>query len=143
MNLSKELYTLVNKKGPNNLKIEKYYPMKLPLSTEHNHVLNEHTRYIGRTHPELLKKLEELILDGELSTVNLKKVITQFSKHVLCPKLDITFEEKNPYINPKRKIVHNTLYNVAKKHGIKLPVVPRNPNARKRIRIKKIQEFLL
>ena len=117
--------------------------MQLPLVNAHrNHIVSEKTRNLGRTHPCIIRKIEEFVLGGVLRAPELRKLVSQYSKHVLCPNLNIKYEENNPYYSPTTKNCGNHLRNIARRHGITLPKKPVNPNARKRIRKKKTPLFI-
>ena len=102
--------------------IEKYIRVNLPLRKAHKyHALNDLTKYMGRIHPEIGKKITELAHGGITDPKQIRTYLINIAKNDICPKLRVPFDLDNQYFVPSVNRIRCRVVRIQKKLGTYKP----------------------
>ncbi|XP_066975075.1 calcium-responsive transcription factor-like [Macrobrachium rosenbergii] len=98
---------------------EKYHHMKLPLKNAHRgHVVSDYHWKLGRTHPNLLKKIEELIICGLRNVKIIQSILKKYAEEELIEGNPEDVRHLNYYF-PTDKTIRNKMRFVTTKYKLK------------------------
>ncbi|KAK7068455.1 hypothetical protein SK128_025246 [Halocaridina rubra] len=97
---------------PFELKIDKFFHMRLPLRAAHEgHVVSLYLAKAGKTHPSILKKCQELTLNGITSTKIQKVILKKYAEDIVLKGNTEEVINENYYF-PSEKVISNKIRSV-------------------------------
>lgn len=118
-------------KNPQDINSEKYIHIKLPLKCTHRgHVVSEREWRAKKTHPCLLKKIEEFTLLGVRKISIMKALLKAYAEDSLIEG-DPEEVRDLTYFFPNEKTIENKVRSVIRQHGLSLIHIGKGKTANK------------